>query len=69
MTPRSERLIFALAIVGAAVSFATICNSIYAGVAVLVGAFFQARVERVKRRAQRREMQLRRRARVWRAYG
>lgn len=69
MSTRTERLIFALAILSAAVSFAAICNSIYAGVVVLVGAAFERRTQQVKLRAHRREIQLRRRASTWKRYG
>lgn len=55
-----ERLINALAILSIAVAFATICNSPYAGAAVLIGAAFESRVQHVKLQAHRREMRLRR---------
>lgn len=64
MSKRSERLINILAIISIAVAFATICNSAYAGLAVLIGAAFESRVQHVKLQAHRREMRLYRRLRA-----
>lgn len=61
MSKRSECLINIMAIISAAVAFATICNSAYAGLAVLIGAAFESRVQHVKAEADRREIRLRRR--------
>lgn len=62
MSKRSERLIYALAIVGIVVSLATISLALTVG--FIVGFIYERRLEHVKRQAHRREMRLCRRLRA-----
>lgn len=69
MNKVAGRLIFPLAVVSIAVAAAVVFSEPSAAVAVVVGAVFEARVQRERAKRITREGQLLRGLRAWRVWG